>query len=202
MTRRPVGPRGGFTLIELLLALSLVALVLMTALAGLRVGVGAWRGGEARAETQAHRRGLVQALEHVLAGAYPYPMAPPEGGQPAVLFEGEATRIAFVTGAPPVPPSIAAAFVAVTVAMAGGEGRGLEVRQRVMPNYDAFVPTGSAAFVDPEVTAVRFRYLGDDWSDRWEPTRLRPMPRAVEVTVTTRQDGERPAVTIPFRMAP
>lgn len=201
MTRRRGGPRG-FTLIELLLALSLVALVLMTALAGLRVGVSAWRGGEARAETQQHQRGLVQALDHVLAGAYPYLMAPPEGGQPAVLFEGEANRIAFVTDSAPVPPPIPAAFVAVTVTMASGEGRGLEVRQRVMPNRDPFVPTGAAAFLDPEVSSVRFRYLGDDWSDRWEATRLRPMPRAVEITVTTRKEGERPAVTIPFRMAP
>jgi general secretion pathway protein J len=201
MTRKLAGPRG-FTLIELMLALSLVALVLMTALAGLRVGVSAWRGGEARAETQQHQRGLIQALDHVVAGAYPYLMAPPEGGQPAVLFEGEENRIAFVTGAPPVPPPAPAAFVAVTVAMAGGDGRGLEVRQRVMPNRDAFVPTGEPAFVDPEVTSVRFRYLGDDWSERWEPTRQRPMPRAVEITVSTRKEGERPAVTIPLRMAP
>jgi hypothetical protein len=162
-------------------------------------------------------------LERSLAGAYPY-LAPrritggfgpgpttvttgPTGAPLLVYFEGDAEHVGFVTVVPPLPSSAPIAFTAVTLAMVGGQNPGLAVRQKAMPNDDPFETGLAPALVDGSVTQARFRYLGDDWQERWEPTAQRPMPTAVEITLTTRPtrpDGapvEHPPLVVPLRTA-
>ena len=221
MTPRP--REGGFTLVEMLLALSLVGLLLLTAFGGLRIGLASWRQGEAKAEAQQHARSLTQVLERSLAGAYPYLVlrpvtggtgpgpttvtTGPTGAPLLVYFEGDAEHVGFVTISPPLPPSGPIAFTAVTLGMAGGQNPGLAVRQKVMPNEDPFEAGLTPVLVDGSVTQARFRYLGDDWQEQWEPTAQRPMPTAVEITLTTRPTRpggapvEHPPLVVPLRTA-
>ena len=109
--------------------------------------------------------------------------------------------------APPVPPSAPIAFTAVTISLETGAVRGLAIRQKALPNSDPFeaVPP---AFVDPVVTALRFRYLreaGADWEERWDAIKEKGLPVAVEVMLTTQFGGRRienPPLVIPIRVTP
>lgn len=192
--------RRGFTLMEVVLALAIAAAVLVIALGGLRVGLAAWRRGEARAARMDHARGVVVLLERALDGAFPYRHVPPGQRELRVLFEGRADRVTFATVTAPVLDTPAVAFTAVTVS---SEPAGLVLRQLPLPNALAFdrVPP---ALVDGETAALRFRYRGEEggWAEEWDMAREDALPRAVEVTLVGRGDaaGER-VLTVVLRAA-
>jgi general secretion pathway protein J len=222
----------GFTLIEIVIALSIVGALLVIMFGGLRVGLGAWRRGEDRAELLERERNVDQMVDHAVTGSYLYdpgpspagttrPATPPPGTAPpaaspavaspstqaGILFEGAPDRLAFVTVAPPVPPSVPIAFTAVTISLEQSPTPGLAIRQKALPNTEPFeaVPP---IFVDPTVTALRFRYLrevGGDWEERWDATKEKALPLAVEVMITTQYGGRRiehPPLVIPIRVTP
>ena len=212
----------GFTLIEIVIALSIVGALLVIMFGGLRVGLGAWRRGEDRAELLEHERNVDQMVDHAVTGSYLYnPGTSPAGTSPpatgpagassatqaGILFEGAPDRVAFVTVAPPVPSSVPIAFTAVTISLETGPTPGLAVRQRALPNTEPFeaVPP---IFVDHAVTALRFRYLrevGGEWEERWEATKEKGLPVAVEVMITTQYGSRRiehPPLVIPIRVTP
>ena len=197
----------GFTLVEMILALSIVGALLAVVFGGLRVGLASWRQGEDRAEAQQHTRSLVQMLGRTFAGIYPYRAVVTEGGQASLLFKGEEDRLVFVTAAPLLPPPIPVAFTAVTLSMEDdGSGQALMVRQKVLPNADPFELT-KPAFSDPTVASMRLRYLRDGagWESAWDPSGDGALPRAIEITITTRV-GERvlehPPLTVSIRVSP
>ena len=201
------GRQRGFTLIEIVIALSIVGALLVIMFGGLRVGLAAWRRGEDRAELLEHERNVDQMVDRAVTGSYLYNPGTTPASQPGILFEGEPDRLAFVTVAPPVPPSVPIAFTAVTISLETGATPGLAIRQKALPNSDPFeaVPP---AFVDPAVTALRFRYLrevGADWEERWDATKEKGLPVAVEVMLTTQFGGRRiehPPLVIPIRVTP
>ena len=183
---RRIGQRG-FTLIELMLALSIVATLLVVTFAGLNVGLASWRRGEDRAEAQQHVRSLLSVLGRTVAGAYPYQAG---GGDtpPVVLFQGEPDRIALVSTVAPFPTPVPAAFTAVTFAMEGVESPGLAVRQKILPNDNPFEAL-QPLLVDAAVVSARFRFLrgaGGTWEERWDAANEQALPRAVEISLTTR----------------
>lgn len=221
------GRQRGFTLIEIVIALSIVGALLVIMFGGLRVGLGAWRRGEDRAELLEHERNVDQMVDHAVTGSYLYnpgtspagpsrpgtrppatdPNGPSSATQAGILFEGAPDRLAFVTVAPPVPPSVPIAFTAVTISLEQSPTPGLAIRQKALPNTEPFeaVPP---IFVDPKVTALRFRYLrevGGDWEERWDATKEKALPLAVEVMITTQYGGRRiehPPLVIPIRVTP
>lgn len=201
------GRQRGFTLIEIVIALSIVGALLVIMFGGLRVGLGAWRRGEDLAELLEHERNVDQIVDRAVTGSYLYNPGTTPASQPGILFEGAPDRLAFVTVAPPVPPSVPIAFTAVTISLETGAAPGLAIRQKALPNLDPFeaVPP---AFVDPAVTALRFRYLrevGADWEERWDATKEKGLPVAVEVMLTTQFGGRRiehPPLVIPIRVTP
>ena len=193
-------PRNrGFTLIEVVIALSIIGATIGIALGALRVGLAAWRQGEARAAGLQHTRSLSAMLDHVVGGAYPYRAGAADEG--SIVFDGEPERLGFVTATPAVPPATPLAFAATRLTR---EEAGLAVRQGTLPARDVF--EGIAPVMrDPEVAALRFRYLrGADhtWRDRWSGKDEGALPAAVEVTVTVSRGGRsieaRPLV-IPIR---
>jgi general secretion pathway protein J len=192
---------GGFTLIELLLALSIGAALLVVMFGAVRAGLAAWGRGEARAMALEHSRSLEQMLARAVAGAYPYKGAT-VGGEPAgVIFDGTPDRMTFVTVSPAIPAPLPIAFTVMSVSR---DERGLAVRQLALPNLEP-VDRVAAVVVDPTVTAVRFRYLGDEpgvWTDRWKPGREDSLPRAVEIVLATAVGNrivEQPPLVVPLR---
>jgi prepilin-type N-terminal cleavage/methylation domain-containing protein len=188
------GGAAGFTLIEIVIALTLVAALLAITFSGLRVGLAAWRQGDARAEQLQRGRSLNQLLVRAVGGAHPYRLdaGGPEPAPPA--FRGERDRLTFVTARPPVPLAAPIAFTAVSLSL---EDRGLTIREAALPSRDLFgalVPV----LADPGVVALQFRYLrGHDrtWGERWDGIAEHELPAAVEITLT-----DQPPVVIPIRV--
>jgi general secretion pathway protein J len=184
----------GFTLIEVVIALTLVAALLAITFGGLRVGLAAWRQGDARAEQLQRSRSLSQVLTRALGGAHPY-QSEPAGQAPALpAFEGERDRLAFVTTRPPVPLAGPIAFTAVSLTP---EASGLTIREGALPSRAPFAGL-LPVVVDAGGAALHFRYFrGGDrtWVDRWDPTSEESLPAAVEITV-----GDQPPLIVPIRV--
>jgi prepilin-type N-terminal cleavage/methylation domain-containing protein len=189
----------GFTLVEVLIALALVAGVLAVALGAARVGLAAWRQGEARAERLQHARTLTALLDQVVGSAYPYRATAGDGG--VLAFEGEPERLAFVTTVAPVTPSAPIAFVAVRLAEENGA---LAIRQAVLPAREPLAE-GALVLRDADVTALRLRYLRAEdgsWNDRWTGANAQTLPAAVEVTLTTARGPQPPMLIALKTLAP
>jgi prepilin-type N-terminal cleavage/methylation domain-containing protein len=194
------GALRGFTLVELILALGIAASVLVIAFGGLRVGLAAWNKGEEHAVRLDYARSVVVLLERALDGAFPYRFTP--GERPAgILFDGRPDRVTFATLSPPFPAPAPIAFTAVSFS---SEATGLALRQQVLPNLivlDRLAPI----LVDPETTAVRFRYLGEEpgaWQVEWDMSKEETLPRAVEITLVTgtgARSSSQPALLVPIR---
>jgi general secretion pathway protein J len=195
----------GFTLIELVLALSIVAIMVTMLFSGLRVGLRAWQRGEDRAAVLQRSRSMSQILEDALGGTTWYMgLLDQTSVTPVLLFKGEADRVYFVTGSPPVPLSAGIPFVAVTLSIDSGNAPGLAIREKALPNFDPFESLAPMV-VEPTVSAIRFRYMRDAgaWEEAWDGNEERALPRAIEVTVTTTVDGrveESPPLVVSFRM--
>ena len=180
--------RAGFTLVEVLLALSIGAALLVVVFGGVRAGLAAWGRGEARAVALEHDRSLEQMLAQTIAGAFPYRGTVARAGASGVVFDGRPDRLTLVTVAPPIPAAIPIAFTAVHLSR---DERGLAVRQLPLPNLEP-VDQMASVLVDSSVTALRFRYLGEEaeaWTERWEMSRDGGLPRAVEIRLTTAVGG-------------
>jgi general secretion pathway protein J len=184
----------GFTLIEVVIALTLVAALLAITFSGLRVGLAAWRQGDARAEQLQRVRSLNQLLVRAIGGAHPYRVdaTGPDPAPPA--FQGERDRLSFVTARPPIPLAAPLAFTAVSLSL---EDTGLTIREAALPSralFGALVPV----LADPSVAALQFRYLrGADrtWAERWDGAAEQELPAAVEITLT-----DQPPVVVPIQV--
>ena len=191
----PARNAPGFTLVEVLIAVAIVAGVLAMALGAARVGLAAWRQGDARAEGLQHARSLAVLLDQVISAAYPYRIGAGDAGR--LVFEGEPERLAFVTTAPAVTPAAPLAFAALRLERDEG---GLAVLQGVLPAREPLEDL-APALRDATVRGVRFRYRRTEdgtWNDRWSGANEQSLPAAVEVTLTTSR-GAQPPVTIPLR---
>ncbi len=138
-------------------------------------------------------------------GAGPSAPASTVAQQPQVLlFQGEASRVSFVTVTPPLPLRIPVAYTAVTLSMETTPVPGLAIRVKALPNTDPFEEV-APLLVDPTITAVRFRYLREpdrNWEEQWNAEDERTVPSAIEVTLTTTVAGasrEHPPLTVPIR---
>ncbi|HXJ80672.1 MAG TPA: prepilin-type N-terminal cleavage/methylation domain-containing protein [Candidatus Methylomirabilis sp.] len=197
--------QSGFTLIELVLALTIVAIMVTMLFSGLRVGLRAWQTGEERANALQHSRSMTQILEGTLSGTYWYlALLDKTANTPVLLFKGEADRVSFVTGSPPMPIVGLTPFVAVTMSIDQGNNPGFAIRQKAMPNFDPFEAI-TPIVVDPTVSAIQFRYMrdGGSWEDTWNAVDERALPQAIEVTLRTTVSGREeqlPPFVVPIRV--
>jgi len=174
----------GFTLLELLLALAILGVLVAILLAGLRIGISAWEGGEARAEVHQRLRAIAGHLEDALASAYPY-RARVEVLERRILFEGEPHRVRFVTAGAPLTLPAPIAFHAVTLAL--DEDVGLTLTEKPVPAEAPFAG-GARLVLDPEVRALRFSYRaeGGGWQERWDGQEAGGLPTAVRIDLAVR----------------
>lgn len=195
MTRR-LGLSRGTTLLELLLALSALALVVLLAGTGLRVGVRAWEGGERSAAAQQEVRALVELLTEALASAYPYRGRLGDAPQRVVLFLGEPDSLRFVTTASPLALEGPAPFHAVTLRHT--DEATLRLGERLVPADEPFGET-PAVILSRRVAALRLTYQDGRgvWQDRWDGPRAGTLPAAVRVELTLR-DRRGPQALTPW----
>jgi general secretion pathway protein J len=196
----------GFTLLEVLIALSIVGMLLTIAFGGLRVAMASWRQGEDRAEAHQHVRAVGYTLSRALGAAYPYRASKGLSPEAVVLFGGQDKRVEFVTQSPPFPLQAPIAFIAVSIALEEGDQPGLVVRERALPNRDPFTE-GTVVMRDPSVTSLAFRFLtpDGDWTDTFDGTDTKTIPRAVQFRLGVNLNGRPhtlPPVTVTLRAAP
>jgi general secretion pathway protein J len=196
----------GFTLLEVLIALSIVGMLLVIAFGGMRVAMAAWRQGEDRAEAHQHVRAVAFTLSRALAATYPYRGTKGLSPEPVVLFNGGEKRLEFVTQAAPLPLQVPVAFTAVVLALDEDNEPGLVIRQRALPNRDAFTD-GTVVMRDPSVTAMSFKFLSEDgqWVDTWDGQEAKTVPRAIQLRLGVNMNGraqEMPPISVTVRAAP
>src|SRR6185295_3858970 len=88
--RSEAGVNKGFTLVEVMVALTIMALVLTVAFAGLRIGINGWERGQRAIDDLDHRSVVERLIQRQLAVAVPMPVAK------TVMFRGSADRLEFV----------------------------------------------------------------------------------------------------------
>jgi len=98
--RRRVEPSpAGFTLLELLVAITLLGLLMVVLLGGLRLGARVWEITEERLDDSARLQVVQDFIRQRLAQAYPW-WAIEESGRQWLRFRGERDRLEFVTWLP------------------------------------------------------------------------------------------------------
>jgi hypothetical protein len=123
-----------------------------------------------------------------------------------VLFNGGEKRLEFVTQAAPLPLQVPVAFTAVVLALDEDNEPGLVIRQRALPNRDAFTD-GTVVMRDPSVTAMSFKFLSEDgqWVDTWDGQEAKTVPRAIQLRLGVNMNGraqEMPPISVTVRAAP
>jgi len=201
--------QAGFTLVEVIIALAIVGTLLLVAFGGLRVALAAWRQAEDRVDAHDHVRGVAVTLTRALGAIYPYKGALSDAPDSVVLFIGQGDRLQFVTQTPPSSFALPIAFTAVVVGLESddehGQGPGLVIRERALPNREPFTKA-TVVYRDPDITAIELGYLDDTgaWRDEWDAQKNNAMPSAVRLTLGTKVGGRtRPltSITVPVRVA-
>jgi general secretion pathway protein J len=177
---RQLGPdRRGFTLVEVVLAVSIAAVIVLLATAGLRVGLRAWESGQRRADLQQESRALVELISESLAGTFPYQGRPGLSPERVVLFQGEPEEVHFVTSAPPLTlEAPAAPFHAVVLGRKGDDA--LMLSERLVPADEPFAP-GAERVLSRSVTRFTLAYRDENgaWQEKWDAREAGGLPTAV-----------------------
>lgn len=194
MTHVPCRTDAGLSLIETLVALTLTALIAVTAAGGLRFGAAAWERAGTLAEAGLETRAAERFLARLLSAAEPMHLRAGRRDAP-VLLEGGAESLLFVA---PLPAHLAPAgpqLIALTARRAAGAAGGpyrLEMRWAPIGAGRPSIPRDAPReVVLAGLASVRFRYFGPvpgeddqsrryDWSDDW--TGRSAMPQLIEVS--------------------
>lgn len=159
----------GFTLVEVLIALTILSVVMLSALAIFRGASQSWRRGETQTDLMQRARGIAEQIGRQLAAAVSTSWG-------TVRFEGTATAVHFVTVTPKSGRSdlVEAGF--------WQEGATLFTHYEANPDFD--FDTGESEELATGVSALAFQYSdGDAWHPSWSSTDTGTLPKAVEVTV-------------------
>lgn len=182
---------AGFTLVELMVSLLIFGMLSAAGVALLSFSVRAQESAEERLGDLAGIRRLGALLTSDLAQAAPRPFRD-EAGRTRPAFAGTSGD-----GSEPV-----LRFVRGGWENHDGSGRSalqkVEYRLRngrlervAFRHVDGGAATAPAALVE-DLRSLRLRYRDNDgaWRDRWDPTRVTALPRAVEIVLET--DGGAP----------
>jgi general secretion pathway protein J len=103
---------GGFTLLELLVTMTLLAMLSVALLGGIKYGTQIWKKSEAAATDDNHARSVQADLAYSLERIYPAFVATLRTG--LIDFDGRADRISFLTPNHALPGSLARVVIAAS----------------------------------------------------------------------------------------
>jgi len=181
----------GFTLVELLVSLAIFGLLTAAGVALLGFSVRAQDMAGTRLDILAERGRLGALVTGDLAQAAPR-IWRDEAGTVHAPFEGDAQSIAFVRrGWENFDGASRASLQRAAYRLA--DGRLERVAYRHVDGSSAMPPT--VLISDVARLVFRYRTKEGEWRERWDPTRIDEMPRAVEMVIE--RQGE-PPVTMLF----
>ncbi len=180
--RTPDPDRRGFTLLELLIAMTLLGLIAVLLLGGLRLGARSWEAGSARNEQTSEVQVVQTFIRQQLSRARDLvPVLRGPARRPA--FEGTREAITFIA---PLPGHLAVGGLYRLSLYLSEEGE----QNRLMVSWRLFqsgADDGDARFDDDatvlldHIENVEFSYFGSerkdgerDWQDEWQDQDRRP----------------------------
>ncbi|HXN16093.1 MAG TPA: prepilin-type N-terminal cleavage/methylation domain-containing protein [Usitatibacter sp.] len=194
---------AGFTLIELVVAMALLGAMMVLLYSGLSFALRGWDAGDANGRRTADRRLGENFLRRELRELFPMRWKDPM--EVKFAFQGEASRLRFVSSRAAGVSLGGVSLVGVEVEADAATGSHHLVMRRAMPDDDAkdFSPLDRAerSILIADVESVSFAYFGGEsdfaeprWFDGWTfPYRL---PQLVRIRVKTAQGTVLPDLVV------
>ena len=176
-------PRG-FTLLELIVAMTILGLISLSMLGGLRFGATAWQRSDAQGGAVEQIELAESVLRNALRAAYPY-FTTEDPTNLHVWFQGSATRLDFLA---PSPQALGGAGLARFSIAAEPGGRGIRLTVSARPelataDFKAQPPSVLVSGLD----TASFSYFGADavgspatWHESWAGQRS--LPAAIRIS--------------------
>lgn len=175
---------AGFTLLELLIAMTLLGLLMVVVLGGLRFGARAWERNEAHTMATDDIRQAQSLLRREIAHAYPYFIMKQEDlTNRHVDFKGTESEMTFLAPAPAALGGAGWAHVTFEEVAVGG-------KPALVMSATPELSTASSPARDillQGLKSLAFSYFGPDepggpssWHDDWDQVKW--MPQLVRVT--------------------
>jgi general secretion pathway protein J len=188
---------AGFTLLELLIAITLLGLLMVALLGGLRLGARAWERSEERLDEVTRLQVVENFLRDRLAQTYPL-VTEDETGPSRLMFEGQPDALRFLTL---MPEHLGTGFAEFTVAVVDhGGGRDLVAQWRRLED-----PTEALEAVQEEpqvkvllegIEGLELAYYGARgraepaaWREQW--VEALALPELIRVRVAFAEDDRR-----------
>lgn len=169
-------PDAGFTLLELLVAITLLSLLSLALLGGLRLGARVWERSDQHNLKGSELRLSEAELRKHIERAWPF-FDTSNPITPHASFEGRADRLAFLTSAPDIAPY--GGYMRIQFALEQQSG----VFQLVQYMEPELSEDGTARrrVLAKGLTALRFSYFGREarnrpasWHDEWKGRTMLP----------------------------
>jgi len=187
-TRKRGAETGGFTLIELLLAITILALIVSSVTAGLRLASTTIGRGEEVVRDAARLRAAIGIIERSIRSADP--LFVHSDDRYALFFVGEDKRLLFLS-AQPVAAFGSRGSQLVSFHEITGPGGGLAVSTASPFRTESWEGTEEPRILIPGAEELTFSYSAGpdeygrwDWSSFWDPEEEKGLPSAVRVEFT------------------
>lgn len=182
--------QSAFTLIELLMSLSILSIIMVIVLGGLRIGVRAWEKGERVLSMQQRSRTILDQLARQLTSAEVLMSAQKQ--QPLVTFAGTSRAIEFTSSLPLITKTQSGPVHVKYVVETGPDGKKrLLLHEKNITTDDYLSETQLGFETDAHVLIgaleeLHFEFSGEGpipiWSSAWRFKELTDLPRAVRIT--------------------
>ena len=186
--------RRGFTLVEVVLSMAIVAMVVATVFAVLRLAHRAERKGTERSEANQRVMVLADRLSWLLTGAYPYKQYDSDEEKDRIFFHGESESLAFVTTSVDKYSGDVADRPGLKYVRLGMTSGGLRADERVFYMKDAAL---EEYVLEPNATSLEIEYMEQDaetgvteWVGNWDSRTRDYMPLAVSLSVVLELEGK------------
>ena len=192
---------GGFTLLELLVAVTLLALLSLVLVAGLRVGTHIWSKAQDTSLGENAVRGAQRVLARDLERLYPL-FVSPSATVGFVDFDGTPTRLSFLTTAGQETGGIKRITVSAVP-----EGSDFALQYAAALELAPSVVLASGALLH-HLASLNFSYFGADdrthepsWRNVWQHKRSAPLLIRIHATMKGTEYGAWPDIVVHPRIA-